>query len=97
MAGACVGSGFCCKQAPCPFGQWDAEKHQCSYLVLSHHIDTHAVYRCGKYEEILKQPFSDVSPAFGAGCCSPLFNEERSNIRQAMAQKVRTLKLPVIQ
>jgi hypothetical protein len=41
-------------------------------------------YRCGKYKEIVEHPFAHpfahVSPAFGAGCCQPLFNTQRNTI-----------------
>ena len=30
----CVRSGYCCKQAPCPFGEWDRDKNQCKYLIV---------------------------------------------------------------
>lgn len=62
----CLRSGFCCKQGVCPFGEWDAELHQCKFL----EGDEIGEHYCGKYEEIQTKPFSNVSPAFGAGCSS---------------------------
>ena len=77
----CVGSGFCCKQAPCGFGEWDAERRQCIYLEVWKQTETKTPrYRCGRYEYICQQPGADFSPAFGAGCSSPLFNTDRSAI-----------------
>lgn len=52
--------------------------HQCKHLV--EHDDS--TTSCGIYSEISKDPTSVVSPAFGAGCCMPLFNEARHRIRQ---------------
>lgn len=74
----CVSSGFCCRKAPCGFGEWDEEKQQCKYL--EDQDDGTAL--CGRYEEILEMPVDQWyhSPAFGAGCCSPLFNEARQKI-----------------
>ncbi len=69
----CVRSGYCCRQAPCPFGKWDEEKHQCVHL----EGDVIGLYSCGIYEEILGQPGADLCPAFGAGCCSPLNTDRR--------------------
>lgn len=74
-------SGHCCKQAPCPFGTWDPIKKQCAHLivdrVLAPGVEQHA---CGIYAEIVGKPGAEISPAFGAGCCQPLFNEARSKI-----------------
>ena len=72
----CLRSGFCCKQAPCPFGKWDAGKHQCAFL----EGDVPGNYRCGIYSEIVKDPRSGMSPAFGAGCSSTLFNDDRTKV-----------------
>lgn len=62
----CINSGYCCRQAPCPFGEWDEKKHQCKHLTEDN--------KCGIYEEIIARPVPEwyVAPAFGAGCCSPL-------------------------
>lgn len=81
----CVGSGFCCKQAPCPYGERDPVSGWCVHLV-PWEGDTLGVprYRCGRYEYIRARPFADVVPAFGAGCCSPLFNDARDRIVRAL-------------
>lgn len=76
----CVNSGYCCKQAPCPFGSWNAEKHQCNSLKG----DKPGNYECEKYDFIMTQPYGrEVSPAFGAGCCSPLNTDRRELIQLA--------------
>ena len=73
--GQCVRSGYCCKQVPCYYGTWDDDKNQCEHLVG----DKPGEYECGIYEHIIKRPGSNVSPAFGAGCCSSM-NSDRLNI-----------------
>lgn len=76
----CVQSGFCCRRAPCPFGSWDEKQHKCSFLTDDN--------LCAKYDEILAMPVEmwKHAPAFGAGCCMPLFNEARENrIRELRA------------
>ena len=82
---SCVGSGHCCKQAPCPFGEWDAEKQQCQFLEVAQEVDGVEIHRCGKYDEIIRQKSADLSPAFGAGCCQLLFNTTRSNVLRLAA------------
>ncbi len=71
----CVRSGECCK-IPCGFGQWNTEKTMCEHLVGGKPGE----YGCGIYDEIIKDPTSAVSPAFGSGCCRTLFNESRSMV-----------------
>jgi len=73
----CVRSGYCCKVAPCPFGEWDAERGQCAHLIG----DKPGRYSCGIYEYIEQQPGADVAPAFGAGCCSSL-NTDRIGLEE---------------
>ncbi len=76
MTTACVRSGFCCKQAPCPFGTWDEDKKQCSFLGG----ERPGEYFCEKYDEILQLPpevGANIAPAFGAGCCSSLNSDRR--------------------
>jgi len=65
----CVQCGYCCQKRPCAFGEWDAEKNQCKFLTDD--------MKCSIYDWILKQPGNEINPAFGAGCCSALFNEQR--------------------
>lgn len=80
----CVGSGMCCKKAPCPFGEAGPDGG-CIYLEERERLAGNVVvYRCGRYEWIQKQPGADFSPAFGAGCCQPLFNENRRAILKVL-------------
>ena len=71
----CVRSGFCCKQAPCGFGEWNEDETQCKHLKTG----ADGRYQCGIADEIVKDPTWVISPAFGAGCCSPL-NSDRMRI-----------------
>ena len=73
----CVRSGFCCKQAPCGFGEWDAAKKQCKHLGQ----DDDGRYQCNIADQIVKDPTWVFSPAFGAGCCSPLNSDRQRIIR----------------
>lgn len=82
----CVGSGLCCKTAPCPFGTWDQERRQCAYLEVANEVEGITIYRCGQYEAIRQQPGADIAPAFGAGCCMSLFNSNRTRIIRLIAQ-----------
>jgi len=43
-------------------------------------LDGHEIHRCGKYAEIVASGQGELSPAFGAGCCSPMFNSARNAI-----------------
>jgi hypothetical protein len=82
----CVGSGLCCKTAPCPYGQWDELRKQCSSLEIAHQGDGFEIYRCGQYEHIRQQPGSEWVPAFGAGCCMTLFNANRQRIIRVLRE-----------
>lgn len=62
--------------APCPYGDWDKKKHQCTSLEINDNL----IASCAKYEEISKDKSSKISPAFGAGCCMPLWNARREVI-----------------
>lgn len=78
---ACVGSGMCCKKAPCAFGESiSSTDHGCRFLEVHSVVQDVEIYRCGKYSEIAGQPFADINPAFGAGCCQSLFNDNRARI-----------------
>jgi len=73
---ACVNSGECCRAAPCGFGRWNADKTACEHLAF----DKDGLSSCGIYEDVIKDPTSVVSPAYGSGCCRTLFNEQREII-----------------
>ena len=84
MAG-CVRSGFCCRTAPCPFGTWDAEAGQCEHLVG----DRPGEYACGIHDQIKDLPGAGISPAFGTGCCSPLFNRDRALVLKSIDKLIK--------
>lgn len=84
----CIGSGSCCKTAPCPFGEWDVANGRCAFLLEAARGAGWTGWRCGKHDEIAALPperGAALAPAFGAGCCSPLFNRERAAIFAAAA------------
>ena len=83
----CVRSGMCCKHGICPFGKWDETKHQCEYLEIEGVYDGQEIHRCGKFAEINSDHRSEFSPAFGAGCCSPLGNTARNKIVHSINAK----------
>lgn len=85
QAPQCVRSGYCCKQRPCTFGEWDEVKSQCAFL----EGDAPGGYRCGVYDEIKDRPGSrEISPAFGAGCSSSLNDDRLEILRQTRGEHV---------
>ena len=59
----CMQSGFCCTQSPCPFGEWDEARHQCTFLGDPNDVGQRL---CLKYDEIRATPGGGkFSPAFG--------------------------------
>lgn len=71
---SCVQCGYCCTCGPCQFGKWDEARHQCQYLNENK--------LCDRYDYIRGLPpeyNADYCPAFGTGCCSPLFNTVRES------------------
>lgn len=88
----CVGSGFCCKLAPCPYGKADPETGWCTYLEPWKDDplgDEAERYRCGRYEFIIQQPGNEWVPAFGAGCGATLFNRDRDRIVSTLLRRKR--------
>jgi len=72
---------MCCKRAPCGYGESiSATEHGCRFLEVKAVVQGVEIHQCGKYAEIVGQPGADFSPAFGAGCCQSLFNENRARI-----------------
>lgn len=83
----CVGSGLCCQQGPCGFGAPTSPTNPaCKFLEVESQHGEVTIYRCGKYAEIVGQPGAQWSPAFGAGCCMPLFNAARQRIVRLLQQ-----------
>ena len=76
----CLQSGYCCKKTTCGRADYDYENKRCSALI----DNDDGTSACGKYEEILKDPYYVFSPAFGFGCCSPIGNEAREQIKIKM-------------
>lgn len=69
MFPSCVKSGYCCKKAPCVFGQAISDIDQSCKFLIGDVIGEHS---CGKYEEI-----HAIDPTyFGSGCSSSL-NSDR--------------------
>ena len=79
----CVKCGYCCTQSACLYGEYDEEIKKCKYL--------NSKMLCDRYAFILEQPFSKITPAFGAGCCSPLFNIMRAKkIKETLKSRARS-------
>jgi len=79
MPSPCLNSGYCCTVAPCPYGTWNPERHQCKELLDP---DEDGRRLCALFEVIRMDPASWISPAFGAGCCSPLNTRRKEMIQQ---------------
>jgi len=76
----CVQCAFCCKKGPCQYGEITSSNNfACRYLTQTSKPG-HPTYDCGLYEQIVGHPNAHHSPAFGAGCCCPLFNTDRNAI-----------------
>jgi len=80
----CMKSGFCCTKAPCAYGEWNEEKSACKYLLPPNDIGQRD---CGRYEWIINNVAGwEFYPAFGGGCCMPLFNEMREKVIENIKQ-----------
>jgi hypothetical protein len=89
----CVRSGFCCKVRPCPYGAVKSlTDSACRYLEVDHEIIPGVpLYRCGQFEWIMKYvPESEwrMSPAFGGGCSSPMFNNDRNRVIEVLNGRI---------
>lgn len=77
----CIGCGYCCLQRPCEFGESISDKKPaCRYVKVIKKGNGFAIFGCRKYQEIQKTGRGEISPAFGAGCSSTLFNERRDRV-----------------
>ena len=75
----CIRSGYCCKVAPCAFGEVTSPENPSCRFLGGANPGSHF---CTKYDQIvLESPENgaEISPAFGSGCCSPL-NSDRINL-----------------
>jgi hypothetical protein len=84
----CVRCGFCCRRAPCPYGEQD-EQGGCKHLKESGVVGDVVVYRCARYDYIKTRPGWDICPAFGSGCGSTLFNEARDGVIESFSRLLR--------
>ena len=66
----CIHCGFCCRQGPCGFGENKPNSKACIHLTPDN--------LCSIYRKIKNHPTADISPAFGAGCCSGLNSDRRA-------------------
>lgn len=80
----CVKSGYCCKVAPCMFGEWNATKTACKHLAEPNDIGQRD---CLRYQWIIENvPGYEYYPAFGAGCSSVMFNIDRKQVIEQIKQ-----------
>jgi hypothetical protein len=77
-ARACLRSGWCCKKAPCAFGAWDEGHSRCVFLGG----ERPGEHYCRKHDEIISDPSSVFSPAFGSGCCAALNSDRQGLVRR---------------
>jgi len=80
---------MCCKHAPCPYGELDPETGWCEHLTESAEIGDATIYRCARCNYIKTRPGWEVCPAFGGGCGSTLFNEDRNRILAITAKLLK--------
>ena len=72
----CVNCGYCRRTAPCGWGEMKSGKDKsCRFLIPD--PSRPGRWLCGIYDKIVGQPTSEISPAFGAGCCSTLNSDRR--------------------
>jgi len=89
----CVRSGYCCKKRPCDFGEVKGpDDPSCKFLEVEEEIAPGVFrHRCGRYNWILEnvpeRVWRFMTPAFGGGCSSPLFNTDRNAVIAAMRAK----------
>ena len=74
----CVKSGFCCTKSPCAFGKMKEDRTSCIHLDEPNELGQR---NCLRYDDIkANNPGYMFHPAFGAGCSSTLFNEDRERV-----------------
>ena len=81
----CVGSGFCCTKSPCAYGEMNDTNSGCKHLLPANDLGQRG---CGKYDWIKENvPNWESYPAFGAGCCMPMFNTMREEVIKNIINK----------
>lgn len=81
----CVKSGFCCTKSPCGYGEWNEKQTACKYLGEPNDIGQ---MLCLRYDWIKENVVNwEFYPAFGGGCCMPLFNGMRDKVIQNILKK----------
>lgn len=84
----CVGSGFCCTQRPCMFGEFNEDKSACKYLLPP---NEHGQRGCGRVDWIKENVCGwEVHPAFGQGCSSPIGNPARDKIIENLPVEIKS-------
>ena len=68
----CIHCGYCCRQAPCCYGENTNTSNACIHLTEDN--------KCGIYDKV---KHDIISPAMGAGCCSPMNTDRRDLLRKA--------------
>ena len=83
----CMKSGFCCTKSPCSYGESISEENNaCKYLLEPNDLGQRD---CGRYQWIIDNvPNYEFYPAFGSGCCMPMFNEMREIVIQNIKTKL---------
>jgi len=85
----CLGSGRCCIQSPCGYGEWNSDSSACRYLEPPNEIGMRG---CGRYEWIVENvPDYQFYPAFGSGCGSGMFNTLRDAILARLPEDIRSI------
>jgi len=74
----CVQCGYCCTVSTCIYGEWDLISHCCKYLGEENERGQRL---CTIYDQIYEKSRPSISPAFGSGCSSNLFNEQRKRVQ----------------
>jgi hypothetical protein len=84
----CVRCGMQCLTAPCIYGEWNADKSRCRYLIDDEADKARGIetYNCQKYEEIKAKESLGPMPMFGSGCCGAMGNTRRNKV---IAAKLR--------
>jgi len=75
MVKSCVHCGYCCRKAPCAYGESFEGERACAFLYKP--TPSSKEWLCGRYEVIMKKEKNSKYPMFHSGCCCPL-NSERT-------------------